>query len=75
MGQIKVNISLNDSASLGNINISDSMELDVGDVVQTGSYKIVPGDGFNPIGWDTATADPPYNETGAFCFIKNTFNY
>ncbi len=72
MGQIQVNISLNDADTYGGINISNSMTLEVGDIVETGSHKIVPGDGFSLVGRNSAETDPPYNETGAFAYIKNT---
>jgi hypothetical protein len=72
MGQIQVNISLNDADSYGGINISNSMILEVGDIIETGSYKIVPGDAFSLVGRDSTEKDPPYNETGTFAYIKNT---
>ena len=72
MGQIQVNISLNDADSLGSINISDSMTLDVGDVVQTGSFTLSPVEDFMPISVATDSYEDQWNETGYFMYIKNT---
>ena len=72
MGQIQVNISLNDADSYGGINISNSMTLDVGDIIETGSYKLIVGESFSLVGRNILETDPPYNETGAFAYIKNT---
>ena len=72
MGQIQVNISLNDADSLGSINISNSMILEVGDVVQTGSHKLTPSENFIPISKATDSYEDQWNETGYFMYIKNT---
>jgi hypothetical protein len=72
MGQIQVNISLNDADTYGGINISNSMTLEVGDIVETGSYKLIVGESYSLVGRNNAETDPPYNEKGTFAYIKNT---
>ena len=69
---MQANISLNDADSLGSINISDSMTLDVGDVVQTGSHTLSPSETFIPITVATDSYEDQWNETGYFMYIKNT---
>ena len=72
MGRIQVNIGLNDADSLGSINISNSMTLDVGNVVQTGSFTLSSGEAFMPITKTTDSYEDQWNEKGYFMYIKNT---
>ena len=70
-GKLKVSIGIQDGDTLGGINISSSMNLDVGVIVQTGSEVLLKDDSFMPLNTVSTATDPPYNQKGAFMFIKN----
>ena len=70
-GQIKINLSLNDGDTLGGINISNGMTLNVGNVLETASQTMSPTETIMPLGYNSTLTDPPYNSTGAYIYIRN----
>lgn len=70
-GKLKVSIGIQDGDTLGGINIASSMTLDVGTIVQTGTDSLAKDETLMPMNTLSTSTDPPYNQKGAFMFIKN----